>query len=178
MAVPAANPYSRTTLAAVGALTVLGLAAGFVTWQSAPATYPPNDSANNAVAVHWVLAGVAVVATLTAHGVARRRGHAHVLSLPFRDRALRRVRATLTLRPFTLLGLFRAAASLLPLYVLLWEPFRAAMQVFAALAPSWTANSWGGPTYWGASLAHWLDGYLLFYASALLLHVILARPPA
>jgi hypothetical protein len=81
LAVPAANPYSRSTLAAVGVLAVLGLAAGFVAWQRAPTTYPPNDSANNAVAVHWVLAGGAVVATLTAYGVARRRGHAHVLSL-------------------------------------------------------------------------------------------------
>jgi hypothetical protein len=32
------------------------------------------------------------------------------------------------------------------------------MQVFAALAPSWTAKAWGGPTYWGASLSDWLDG--------------------
>ena len=175
LAVPAANPYSRLTLAAVGVLAVLGLAAGFVAWQSSPATFPPNDSDNNAVALHWVLAGVAVVATLTAYGVAGRRGNAHVLSLPFRDHALGRVGATLRLRPFTVLGMVRAAGSLLLLYALLWEPFRAAMQVFAALAPSWTANAWGGPTYWGASLAHWLDGYLLFYASALLLHLVLVR---
>ena len=52
------------------------------------------------------------------------------------------------------------------------------MQVCAALAPSWTANAWGGPTYVGASMAHWLDGYLLFYASALLLHVVLVQPRA
>ena len=75
-----------------------------------------------------------------------------------------------------MVGLLRAGAALLLLYLLLWEPFRAAMQVFAALAPSWTANAWGGPTYWGASLAHWLDGYLLFYGSALLLHLVLVQP--
>ncbi len=152
---------------------VLGLAAGVVAWQTAPAEYPPNEPANNAVAVHWLLAGVAVVATLAAYGVARRRRCAHVLSLPFRAHALRRVMATLRLRPFTVLGLLRAVVTLLLLDVFLWEPFRAAMQVCAALAPSWTANAWGGPTYVGASMAHWIDGYLLFYASALLLHVVL-----
>ena len=81
--------------------------------ETAPADYPPNEPANNAVAVHWVLAVVAVVATLAAYRVARRRAHAHVLSLPFRVHALRRVRATLRLRPFTVLGLLRAGVTLL-----------------------------------------------------------------
>jgi len=178
LAASVGNPYSRVTLAVVGTLVVLGLAAGIVAWQTAPAECPANEPANNAVVVHWVLAGVAVVATLAAYGVARRRGRAQVLSLPFRAHALRRVRATLRLRPFTALGLLRTVVALPLLYVLLWEPFRAAMQVCAALAPSWTANAWGGPTYVGASMAHWLDGYLLFYVSALLLHVVLVQPDA
>ena len=119
LAASVGNPYSRVTLAVVGTLVVLGLAAGVVAWQTAPADYPPNEPANNAVAVHWVLAVVAVVATLAAYRVARRRAHAHVLSLPFRAHALRRVMATLRPRPFTVLGLLRAVVTLLLLYVLL-----------------------------------------------------------
>ncbi|MFC6009001.1 hypothetical protein [Angustibacter luteus] len=171
-----ANPYSRLTLALVGGLVVLGLLAGLLAWQDAPATYPPNEPANNAIAVHWVLAAVAGVATVTVAFVARRRDRPQPFSLPFRQRALRRVVATLRMRPWSLLAPVRALVTLLLLYVLLWEPFRAAMQVFAALAPSWTANAWGGPGYWGASLAHWLDGYLLFFAAAALLNLVLARP--
>lgn len=171
------NPYARPTLLVIGALSLLGLAAGVASWRSAPETYPPNDPAANAIGLHVVLAGVAVAATAAAYVVARRRGRRQVLSLPFRVRALGRVRATFRLGGFDLLLLARAALTLLLLYVLLWEPFRAAMQVFAALAPSWTANAWGGPSYWGASLAHWLDGYLLFYAAALALNVVLVKTP-
>ena len=171
------NPYSRITLGVMGALVALGLVAGIVTWQDAPSDYPPNDPANNAVAVHVALAVLAVVATVTVAVVARRRGRPTPFSLPLRRNALRRVGATLRMRPMSLWAPARALATVLLLFVLLWEPFRAAMQVFAALAPSWTANAWGGPSYWGASLAHWLDGYLLFYASAALLSVVLVRPP-
>jgi hypothetical protein len=172
-----ANPYALPTLLVFGALTVLGLVAGVLSWRSAPETYPANDPAANAITLHWALAGLAAAATALVCARARRRGRRQVLSLPFRVRALGRVRATLRLGGFDLLRLARAALTLLLLYVLLWEPFRAAMQVFAALAPSWTANAWGGPSYWGASLAHWLDGYLLFYAAALILNVVLVRTP-
>jgi hypothetical protein len=177
----ASNAYATVTLFGVGALVALGLAAGIVTWRGAPSSYPANDPANNAIMVHWLLAGVAVVATAVAYWRARTRRRSQLLSLPFRQSALRRTAATLRLRSLLshhLLGLVRGAISLILLYVLLWEPFRAAMQVFAALAPSWTANAWGGPTYWGASLAHWVDGYLLFYAAALLLNIVLVRLPA
>jgi hypothetical protein len=159
----------------MGGLVVLGLLAGVLAWQDAPATYPPNEPANNAIALHWALAAVAVVGTVVAVVVARRRGRPQPFSLPFRQRALHRVGATLRMRPMSLLAPLRALLTLLLLYVLLWEPFRAAMQVFAALAPSWTANAWGGPGYWGASLAHWLDGYLLFFAAAALLDLVLVR---
>jgi hypothetical protein len=171
-----ANPYSRLTLAGMGGLVVLGLLAGVLAWQGAPDTYPPNDPANNAIAVHVALAVVGVIATVAAVVVARRRGRQLPFSLPFRQRALHRVGATLRMRPMSLLAPVRALLALVLLYVLLWEPFRAAMQVFAALAPSWTANAWGGPGYWGASLAHWLDGYLLFFGAAALLDLVLVRP--
>jgi hypothetical protein len=160
----------------MGGLVVLGLLAGILAWQNAPSTYPPNEPANNAIAVHWGLAAVALVGTVAVALTAQRRQRPQPFSLPFRQRALQRVGATLRMRPLSLLAPVRALVTLLLLYVLLWEPFRAAMQVFAALAPSWTANAWGGPGYWGASLAHWLDGYLLFFAAAALLNLVLVRP--
>lgn len=86
-----------------------------------------------------------------------------------------RLRQTFALRPFSLLRFVRSLLCLPLLYVLLWEPFRAAMQVVAALDPSFTANAWGGPSYWGASLAHWLDGAVILYTAAWLLHMTMVR---
>jgi hypothetical protein len=40
--------------------------------------------------------------------------------------------------------------------------FRAGLQI-TSLAPEGNINAWGGPTYLGALLAHWLDSFILFY---------------
>lgn len=40
--------------------------------------------------------------------------------------------------------------------------WRAGLQVFAALDSDFTRDAWGGPSYLGASLAHWMDGALMF----------------
>lgn len=51
--------------------------------------------------------------------------------------------------------------------VLIWfSPIRAGVQVFAAFDPDFTRDAWGGPSYVGASLAHWMDGILMFYAAS------------
>lgn len=53
--------------------------------------------------------------------------------------------------------------------VLLLVIVRAGEQVFAALDPDFTRDAWGGPSYLGASLAHWLDGVCIFYAGTFIL---------
>jgi hypothetical protein len=53
--------------------------------------------------------------------------------------------------------------------VLLVVTVRAGEQVFAALDPDFTRDAWGGPSYPGASLAHWLDGVRIFYAGIFVL---------
>jgi hypothetical protein len=48
----------------------------------------------------------------------------------------------------------------------LFNFFRGGMQVTVALDPNATVNAWGGPGYWGASLAHWMDAIYLLYVEA------------
>ena len=57
--------------------------------------------------------------------------------------------------------------------VLLYAPFRMGAQIVGGLDPNATVNAWGGPTYLGALLAHWLDGVAGFYAAAFLLSQLL-----
>jgi hypothetical protein len=53
--------------------------------------------------------------------------------------------------------------------VTVFIPLRAGAQVFAALDPDFTRDAWGGPSYLGASFAHWLDAALIFYGCAVIL---------
>lgn len=59
---------------------------------------------------------------------------------------------------------------------LIWfSPIRAGVQVFAAFDPDFTRDAWGGPSYLGASLAHWMDGILIFYAASSVTRWLSAR---
>lgn len=51
----------------------------------------------------------------------------------------------------------------------LYVPWRAGVQVSAGLDPDATRDAWGGPTWLGAALAHWLDGLLAFAAASVVL---------
>ena len=75
-----------------------------------------------------------------------------------------------------------AVARLLPIalltIILLYCPCRMGMQIIGGLDPNSTVNAWGGPTYAGALLAHWLDCVIGFYVAAFLLSRLLARATA
>ncbi|MEO8450524.1 MAG: hypothetical protein ABI647_12065 [Gemmatimonadota bacterium] len=43
--------------------------------------------------------------------------------------------------------------------------WRAGLQVIGALDPNFCINGWGGPSYLGASSAHWMDAGALFFVS-------------
>ena len=70
-------------------------------------------------------------------------------------------------------NLARAAAAVPLVLVLLFMPFRMGMQISGGLDPNATVNAWGGPTYLGALLAHYLDNIVSFYAAAFLLSRLL-----
>ncbi len=59
--------------------------------------------------------------------------------------------------------------------LLLYNFFRAGGQPIGGLDPNFTTNAWGGPSYLGAMLAHYLDGVYLFYVEALLLNLVLVK---
>ncbi|MGE5288479.1 MAG: hypothetical protein ACM3ML_15030 [Micromonosporaceae bacterium] len=88
---------------------------------------------------------------------------------PRRDRRLpaARARGIVAGAP---LGVLAFAAAV----VLLFAVLRAGEQVFAAFDPDFTRDAWGGPSYLGASLVHWLDGVYILYACSLALSLALA----
>ena len=75
-------------------------------------------------------------------------------------------------------NLARAGSAAPLVLVLLFTPFRMGMQISGGLDPNATVNAWGGPTYLGALLAHYLDNIVSFYAAAFLLsRLLLPQPP-
>jgi len=79
---------------------------------------------------------------------------------------------------FSIISFARMLLCVLPLFLIVWTPYRAALQIIAAFDPSVTSNAWGGPTYLGATAAHYLDGLILLYVGALLLHWFMVKPRA
>jgi len=63
-------------------------------------------------------------------------------------------------------GLPVAVVSLVAAITMCYVPFRSGVQVLAGLDPNFTRDAWGGPSYLGAALAHWLDAALLFFFAA------------
>ena len=57
--------------------------------------------------------------------------------------------------------------------VLLYASYRMGAQIAAGVDPNFTVNAWGGPTYAGALLAHWMDCIVGFYAAAFLMDRLL-----
>lgn len=53
--------------------------------------------------------------------------------------------------------------------------WRAGLQVFAAVDRDFTRDAWGGPTYLGASVAHWMDAALLFAAGSAVIALVARR---
>lgn len=161
--------YSPVTLITFGVLSLVGLVYGYFLYLHAPETYPPNDPASNAIAIHLGLAAFAIVLVFVVQLYSSRKHLRSIWLAPFSAHAFQRLKATFA-PPYTVGSILRMLACLLPLFFVLWTPFRSSMQVTAAFDPSVTSNAWGGPSYIGATLAHWMDGAILLYVGALLLH--------
>jgi hypothetical protein len=168
---------SRLTIPVLAAAFLIGLAKGAVAYSRRSATLEPHVAGTNAITIHLVLAIVAA-ATVIAIQVRRwrhpgQRGPSP-WTAPFSSNAVARMNRAIRLSRGA------AVARLLPIalliLVLLYAPYRMGAQLIGGLDPNATVNAWGGPSYAGALLAHWLDCILAFYAAAFLLGRLLAAP--
>lgn len=95
---------------------------------------------------------------------------------PFSRSGLDRFRRTTSPRAGPSLGhVARALVAVVLAILLLFNFLRAGERVGAGLDPNFTINAWGGPSYLGAMLAHYLDGVYLFYLETLLMDVVLLK---
>jgi len=155
-------------------LFVLGAVAGLLELL----TDSDQTSTGATVAIaNWVHVGLAVVLIVSLL-VAYRRDRRWLVTFlvrPFTSEGWASLRSGLTGLPRLLVGRRPAGRVTLVLCafvtaaVLMLVTVRAGEQVFAAFDPDFTRDAWGGPSYLGASLAHWLDAACIFYAGAAVL---------
>jgi hypothetical protein len=175
------NPHyrlSRATAAVLAALLAAGVAEGAAQYAHRSFRIEQHVAGTNAITVHAVLAAAAAAVAI---GVQVRRSRQPVSqrrsspwAAPFSATAVSRLRQTLRLaRGLSLPDLARAVAAVPLVLVLLYAPFRMGMQIIGGLDPNQTVNAWGGPTYLGALLAHYLDCIIGLYGAAFLLSRLL-----
>jgi hypothetical protein len=168
---------SRFTAIALTVLFALGIAKGAVEYARRSAVREAHVAGTNAVLVHVLLAA-AVAALVIAVQVrrARRPGDRgpSPWAAPFSARAAARLARTFRFAGgVSLAAVGRALAALLLVLVAAYAPARMGAQVIGGLDPNNTVNAWGGPTYIGAMLAHYLDAAVGFYAACFLLGRVL-----
>ena len=169
---------SRVTATVFAVLLVTGVAKGAADYDRRSPTISQHVAGTNAITVHVLIAAAAAAVVI---GVQARRSRRPTWqrgpspwAAPFSAGAASRLRRT-----FRLAGglsppnLARAAAAVPLVIVLLYAPFRMGLQITGGLHPNATINAWGGPTYLGALLAHYLDAIAGFYAAAFLLSRLL-----
>jgi hypothetical protein len=169
---------SRVTATVFAVLLVTGIAEGAAEYARRSPKIDRHVAGTNAITVHVLIAVAAAVAVISIQAQhsrqpARQRGPS-AWAAPFTASAASRLRRTALLagEP-SLPNLARAVAAVPLILVILYTPFRMGQQITGGLDPNATVNAWGGPTYLGALLAHWLDGIVGFYAAAFLLSRLL-----
>ena len=190
---PSASPVSRTAVTCFAVLFVIGIVAGLI--QLVNGTDTTSTGAGVAVAnvVHCVIAVITIglVVAMNRRHPARLRAFARA---PFTAAGWRCLLLATVALPLWLVDIVRAMSGRrssrhtsrrlllgLPAGLLLtvcaalvwFTPLRAGLQVFAAFDSDFTRDAWGGPSYLGASLAHWMDGVLIFYAASALIRALL-----
>lgn len=172
-----ANRLSRLSLAMLATAFAAGIAAGAVSYVRRSPAVQGHVAGSNGIAFEIVVAvvSVAVVAGVQVWQARRPRSAGYSLwTAPLRVNAMSRLGLTLRIGcGFRVPDLIRVPAVLLVLLIALYSPFRMGEQVIGGLDPSSTVNAWGGPTYLGALLAHWLDAIVIFYVAAFVLKSLL-----
>lgn len=173
---------SRLILLAFAALFLIGMAEGVVEYATRSPVIARRVRGTNAVTIHVLLAIATAAAVISIQAWRARhpaRRGPSPWTAPFSANALHRLSETFRfaqgLSPQNLVG---AMATVLLAAVVLYTPFRMGAQITGGLDANATINAWGGPSYLGALLAHWLDGLILFYLAAFVLSHILLPAPA
>jgi hypothetical protein len=163
-------------------LFLIGVAEGAAQYARRSSAIVRHVAGSNAITIHVVLAIAAAAAVIGIQAGRRRRPAERGPSpwaAPFSASALARLSRTIRFaHGLSLRNLARVIATVPLVFVLLYAPFRMGQQITSGLDPSATVNAWGGPTYLGALLAHWLDSIVGFYAAAFLLSYLLLPPAA
>jgi hypothetical protein len=162
---------SRFTVGVLGVLFLIGVAKGGVEYARRSAVVEPHVAGTNAILVHVLIAVAAIV--LVVHVRRARKPGARGPSpwaAPFSARAAGRLSRTLRFAGGpSVRNVARAAATALLVLVAAYAPVRMGAQVIGGLDPNNTVNAWGGPSYIGAMLAHYLDAVVGFDAACFLL---------
>jgi hypothetical protein len=167
---------SRFSVPILATAFLVGIAEGTAAYSRRSPVLERHVPGTNAITVHIVLAIAAttVVAVIQVWRARKRteRGPSP-WTAPFSTRAMARL--SRTIRLFGGATMMRALPMALLVLVLLYAPYRMGAQVIGGLDPNSTVNAWGGPSYAGALLAHWLDCIIGFYVAAFLLGRLLVR---
>ena len=168
---------SRLSTAVFLALFLIGIAGGAVEYARRSPAIARHIAGSNAITIHLVLA-IAAAAAAAVIQVRRARRPAQQgrspWAAPFSASALERLGRTIRFADGLSSANVARVIALVPLVLaLLYEPLRMGAQVTGGLDPNATVNAWGGPTYAGALLAHWLDCLAGFYVAAFLLSRLL-----
>jgi hypothetical protein len=161
---------SRLSVPVLAAAFLIGVAKGAVAYSRRSSVLEHHVAGTNAITIHVVLAIVAaavVIAIQVRRSRQRSQPGPSPWSAPFSSSAVAKIGQTIRLSGGT--AVVKALPMALLILVLLYCPFRMGAQVIGGLDPNSTVNAWGGPTYAGALLAHWLDCIVGFYVAAFLL---------
>jgi hypothetical protein len=158
---------------------VAGVVMGAIEYSQRSSIVEPHRQGANAIPAHLVLAGVAVVLFI---GLPRlrwaRRAPSSIWVAPFSQSGLDRLK--LSIRPSSRsspVAVWRAILVVVLTIAFLYNFLRAGEQVIGGLDPNFTVNTWGGPGYFGAMFAHYLDALYLLSIEAFLLNLVLLREP-
>jgi len=168
---------SRFSVAAFIVLFLLGMAKGAVEYDRRSAVPQAHTAGANAITIHILLA-VAAAVVVVAIQVRRSRRPGwpgpSPWAAPFSARAAARLARTLRFaHGWSLRNVARTLVTVLLILVIAYAPARMGAQVIGGLDPNNTVNAWGGPSYLGAMLAHYLDAVLGCYAACFLLSRLL-----
>ena len=171
--VASGRQLSRLSAAALLALFLTGITVGAAEYARRSPGIARHHAGSNAITIHVVLAVAAAAAVASVQARQARRPAERGLSpwaAPFSAIAAERLGRTIRLADGPSVPNVARFIVTVPLVLALaYEPFRMGAQLTGGLDPNATVNAWGGPTYAGALLAHWLDSLAGFYAAAFLL---------
>ncbi|SHN44017.1 hypothetical protein SAMN05443668_11018 [Cryptosporangium aurantiacum] len=145
---------SRTAVTVAAVSTVAGLLSGLAMYLGRSPEREQHVAGTEAWLPHVAVAVVLAVWLL----IASRRSPLglRVILAPLGRPIAARIAATFRAR-----AVLRWPAVGFLVFVEAYLCWRIGVQVFAGLDPNFTANAWGGPSYAGAMLCHYLDGALL-----------------